>query len=279
MSAHTPSAYKGFNLETGERVLFFLKVAIVALVFLSFGVGATALLTGAACAAMAYEWFRMTTGERDFDEPIVGIVLAAGLLPPFFTYAVGAGGGAAIALLASGFLLIMGPKENGLLVRTALGIAVIGLAGVCFVWMRAVPEHGLALTAWIIFVVATTELSGLFYARRLSPNGSLTPAEPNEPPAGLLFSVAAGTVAGFVVGAFYREGSFFWIILASLGLAVVVLCANVLTRRVREAVAQKPASGALFMGRGSVIENVDGLVCASLVAGFVMMAAGPLFAW
>jgi len=121
MSANTPSAYKGFNLETGDRILFFLKVGIVALVFLTFGVGATAILAAAACAAMAYEWFYMTTSGRRFDEPLVGIVLAAGAVPPFTTFAVGAAGGAAVAFLGGAFLLMMGPRDNGLLVKSALG--------------------------------------------------------------------------------------------------------------------------------------------------------------
>jgi|GEM_PF-3488063 len=278
MSTHTPSAYKGFNLETGDRVLFFLKVGIVALVLLTFGVGSTALFAGAAGAAMSYEWFRMTTAERDFDEPLIGVTLAAGFLPAFFTYAVGAGGGAAIALLGAGFLLLIGPRENGLLVKAALGIAIIGIACTCFVWMRAQPEHGLALTAWIIFVVAATELGGSFYARNLSPDGALTPAEPNELPTGLIASVVCGVVAGVIAGVFYREGNLFWVVLASLGLAIVVLMAGEVTRRIRQSVSTAP-SGALFMGRGSVIENFDGLVWASIAAGVVMMVAGPLYGW
>lgn len=278
MSTNTPSAYKGFNIATGDRILFFLIVGIIALVFFSFGVGATAIATGAGCAAVAYEWFRMTTGERNFDEPLIGIVLAAGILPPFLTFAVGAGGGAAVALLTAGFLLLMGPKENGLLVKTALGLAVIGLAGVCFVWMRAQPDHGTALVAWLLMVVAATEISGGYYKRNISPSGALLPAEPREPPAGLLLSMVCGLIAGVIAGIGYGAGNIYWIALASLGVAIVVLGANFLTQRVRESVPSAP-SGSLFLGRGPVIENVDGLICASLIAGGIMMVAGNLFTW
>ncbi len=279
MNAQAPSAYKGFNLETGDRILFFLKVGLVALVFLSYGVGATALLTGAACAAMAYEWFRMTTGGRDFDEPLVGIVLAAGALPPFFSFAVGAGGGAAIAFLAAGFLLIMGPKENGLLVRTALGLVVIGVAGACFVWLRDHSEHGLALSIWLIFVVAATEIGSGIYDRHIAPQGDSTPSEDaRELPWGLIFGAGSGVAAGFVAAAFYREGNLLWVILASLLIACVVMMAATVTDRIRHAVGGAP-EGSLLLGRGAVIENFDGLVWASIVAGILMMIVGPLYTW
>lgn len=279
MSAQTPSAYKGFNLKTGDRVLFFLKVAILALVFLAFGVGATALLTAAACAAMGYEWFRMATGGRDFDEPLIGTALAAAAVPPFAAYAVGAGGGAALAGLGAGFLLILGPKSNDdPLVKAALGIFVIALAGVCFVWLRGQPQHGLALTAWLLAVVVATELGSGFYTERLSPEGTLVPEDKRVPPLGPLFGIGCGVVAGIVIAAFYRDGSFFWVILASLLIAGVVLAAGLLTDRIKRTVAGAP-SGSLFMGRGAVIENFDGLVWASLVAGVLMMVAGVLFVW
>lgn len=278
MSTHTPSAYKGFDLESGDRILFFLKVAIVALVFLTFGVGATALLAAAACAAMGYEWFRMTTGGRDFDEPLVGIVLAAGALPPFFTFAVGAGGGAAIAFLAAGFLLIMGPKENGMLVRAALGLVVIGVAGVCFVWLRAHAEHGLALTAWLLFVVVATELVSGIQARRESSDTEPTDRNGKILSRGQLAGLLGGVAGGFVVFAFYGTGNVFWVILASLVAAAVVLIAAYVTRIVRRSV-DDTAGEVLFPGRGTVVENFDGLVWASIVAGLSMMCVGVLFGW
>jgi len=279
MSAQTPSAYKGFNLETGDRVLFFLKVGIVALVFLSFGVGATSLLVAAACAAMGYEWFRMATGGREFDEPLVGIALAAAAVPPFVAFATGAGGGAAVAGLGAGFLLIMGPKSNdGALVKAALGLFTIALAGVCFVWLRDQPQHGLALTAWLIAVVVATELGSGFYTTRLSPDGTLVPADKRNPPLGLLFGAGCGVVAGLLIAAFYRDGNFFWIVLASLLVAGVVLAAGALTDRIKRSVEGEP-SGSLFLGKGAVIENFDGLVWASLTAGVLTMVAGALFVW
>jgi len=268
MSMDTPSAYKGFNLDAGDRILFFLKIGVVALVFLTFGVGATAILTGAACAAMAYEWFRMTTGGRDFDEPIIGIALIAGALPPFATFAVGAGGGAALACLASAFFLIMGPKQNGMLAKTALGLAVIGLAGVCFVWMRDHGAHGLGLTAWLIFVAVASEAGGTLYA--------LTKAEDREPPHRIIPGVVCGVIAGCVAAAFYRSGNPAWVIVTSLITALVVVTAGMLTQRIRHSV-DTAQGGSLFMGRGAVIEQVDGLVWASLFAGALMMVTSALF--
>jgi len=279
MSANTPSAYKGFNLETGDRILFFLKVGVIALVFLAFGVGATSLLVAAACAAMGYEWFRMATGGRAFDEPMVGTVLAAAAVPPFVTFAAGAGAGAAVAGLGAGFLLVLGPTSNDTpLVKAALGVFVIALAGVCFVWLRDHPEHGLALTAWLIAVVAAAEIGSGFYATRLSPNGELVPAEKRDLPLGPMFGIGCGIFAGLLVAAFYRDGNFFWVILASLLVAGVVLAAGLTTRYVRGSVESAP-SGSLFLGRGAVIENFDGLVWASLVAGALMMVTGALFNW
>lgn len=278
MKPETPSAYSGFNLATGDRILFFLKVAIVSLVFVTFGVGATAILAAAACAAMGYEWFRMATGGRDFDEPILGIALAAAALPPFITFAIGLGGGLAIAALAVAFFLMMSPHRTSGISSTAAGLLLIGIAGACFVALRDDPQHGLALAAWLIFVVAATELGSGFIkdytARNDGPNTSETDGTMTE----TCFGLVCGAVAGIVVGAFYRDGSIFWIALASVVIAAAVLLAAVLTARVRERVASRPP-GSLFLGRGSVIENFDGLILASIVAAILMMTGGAVFNW
>lgn len=274
MSSQPETAYSGFNLETGDRVLFFIKVGVIALVFLSFGVGATSLITAAACAAMGYEWFRLTTREHDFDEPVLGIALAAAALPPFIAFAAGPAAGIIIALLAAGFLLFMGPKDIKHLEVAAPGIFLIGLAGVCFVWLRSDAEHGLAVTAWLIFVVAATELGSGMASERTSLMDDYLSDAPKEAIVGLV----CGVLAGIIVAAAYREGNVAWVAMASFLIAGVVLFAGAVTEYLKRRLGTGP-SGSLFLGRGTVLENFDGLICASIVAGFLMLVAGALFAW
>ena len=278
MNSHPPSLYTGFNFETGGRVLFFIVVAAIALVFLSFGVGSTAILTTAACAAMGYEWFSVTTEGRAFDEPILPIAIAAAALPPFLAFAGGPTGAIVVALLAAGFLLFMGPKDEKALIRTAAGIFVIGFAGVCFVWLRSDPQHGLGLTAWLVIVVAATEAGGEIADRFFIKSDDAASSDSNALPTRIAVSVVSGAVGGLVAGAFYREGSLFLVIIVSALVALVVLLAGMITKYVKQSL-NSDAPGALFLGKGAVIENFDGLVCASIFAGFLMLSGGALFNW
>lgn len=272
MNPEPQSAYSGFNLDAGDRVLFFIKIAIISVVLITFGVGATAILAMAACAAMGYEWFRLATGERDFDEPILGIALFAAALPPFVTFAIGLGGGLSIAALGVAFFLIMSPQKTTGICSTAAGLLLIGLAGACFVWLRDDPVHGLALVAWLVFVVAATEYGSGFIEDYMARNGDQNTMTK------VGFSLACGVAAGVVVTAFYREGNIFWVILASLVIAAAVLAAEIFTDRVKEWVGGSP-SGSLLLGRGAVIDNFDGLVFASIAATFLMLIGGALFSW
>ncbi len=278
MNTEPPSAYSGFNLETGDRVLFYIKVAIIALIFIPFGVGATSILALAACAAMGYEWYRLTTGGRDFDEPILGIALAAAALPPFAAFAVGLGGGLAIAALGVAFFLVMSPRKTEGICSAAAGLLLIGIAGACFVSLRDDPQHGLALVAWLIFVVVATEVgSGFIRDYMARDDGAHDPTADNTVPE-ICFSLVCGTLAGFIVAAFYRDGNIFWVVLASLLIAASVIAAGYATQRIKDWIGGSP-SGSLFLGRGTVIENFDGLVFASIVATVMTFAAGVVFNW
>lgn len=277
MNSQPPTARSGYNLEIGDRVLFFIIVAIIALVFLGFGVGATAILTSAACAAMGYEWFRMATGQRDFDEPIAGVALAAAALPAFTTFAVGLAGGLSVAALAVAFFLMLSPKKTDGISSTAAGLLLVGVAGACFVSLRDTPEHGLALSAWVIFVVVATEL-GSGFIRDYVARADAYDADADNSVIEVCFSLVCGAVAGVVVGAFYRDGNIFWIALASIALATAVLFAAVVTNYVRERIGGGP-SGSLFLGRGAVIDNFDGLIFASIAAAFMTAVGGALFNW
>ncbi len=277
MSEHTPNSYKGFDLEFGDTFIVILIVSLISLIFIGYGVGATAILTTLACAAMGYEWFRFSTQEQEFDEPVMPIALVSAALPPFMAFASGPLAAIIVATLASVFLVIMGPRQNETITMAAKGIFAIGLGGAAFVYLRDHPEHGLALTAWLIFVVAATELSG----RMIKGYGDEPAEELGElrmSRTEFAFSTACGGFAGFVVGVFYGEGSAIWVAFAGFLTAIMVVLASTVTNRIKASMSGNP-KGSLFLGRGTIVETFDGLILASIFAAFLIAIHGAIFDW
>lgn len=278
MSEHTPNSYNGFDLKFGDTVIVILIVSLFALIFLGYGVGSTAVLTTLACAAMGYEWFRFATREEDFDEPVLSIAVVAAAVPAFMTFASGLGAAIIVAALGAAFLVVMGPSRDERISLAAKGIFTIGLGGAGFVYLRDHPEHGLALSAWLIMTVAAAELGGRFIKNYLADEPSEKIGNTNMRRTELAFTTACGGFAGFVVGAFYGEGSAIWVAFAGFILAIVVILASSLINRVRANMQGQP-SGALFLGRGTLIEAFDGLVLASIFAAILVAIHGAVFDW
>lgn len=168
----------------------------------------------------------------------------------------------------------------------AAGLAYIALGCVAFVWLRAQPGTGLALTVWLLAVIWAADSGAMLVGRRLGRARLAPVLSPNKTWAGFWGGLASGAVAGGLVAAL-------WPIAAAAtgaglpggpgpgvsaglaaGLAAVGQGGDLLESAFKRHFGAKD-SGRIIPGHGGLLDRADALLAASLaLAAAVWMGAG-----
>ena len=267
----TPRPLGWLKTEIAIRIASALVVAGVAGACLYFGKPYFHILVTVFALVMIGEWSSVAGG---FDQAKPAVALAMAVIVAvsvlagvgqFWWSAVMAGAGAAgLALLAVALSApSLGWIALGLLYVTAPVIAMIGLL------------DGSPLGAWAVFwvvaVVAATDLGAFFVGRgvggpRLAPR--LSPAKTWS---GLFGGMAASTLAGAAIGAYYSDQPvLFWAVGGAL-LAVISQAGDLAESAFKRRFKVKDAS-ALIPGHGGVLDRVDGLVAAVVAVALYVWA-------
>ena len=139
-------------------------------------------------------------------------------------------------------------------------------------WLRGVPELGLALLVWLFVVVWTTDTAAYFAGRAIG-GPRLAPAiSPSKTWAGLCGGMLGAALTGALAA--WLLGSGRLLQAAGLGalLAVVAQLGDLVESGSKRAAGVKD-SGTLIPGHGGLLDRVDGLLFAAPVfAAMVWLA-------
>ena len=145
----------------------------------------------------------------------------------------------------------------------ALGAPYLGGSGLAMLFLRDVPERGLALTVFLMLAVWATD-TGAYFAGRLIGGPKLLPKiSPKKTWAGLIGGMALAAVIGYCVGLGFNESNPWWLGGTGLILAVVAQAGDFFESYVKRRAGAKD-SGTLIPGHGGVLDRVDGLLFAAL---------------
>ena len=257
-----------------------LAPGVFAIVWL--GEGPLLFLTAVASALLAIEWGKMSTPEA--PGRTAALVTAAVLAPLFFAYHADT----AIALLLlplTGALAALIARLTGWSQRSldiAYGVVYLGFPGLLLLWIRHDPG-GLGWAATLLASTWTADIAA-YIAGNLFKGPKLWPRfSPNKTWSGFCFGLAGAVVAALIVsGVGWLDGGPGLKLAAPVGLAVGLatmagdLWESILKRRfgVKD-------SGDLIPGHGGLLDRVDGLMFAIVVAaGLRLLIAGhaaPIF--
>jgi len=258
------------------RVLSALALVPLALGLVVLGGWSFAALVALAVVLMALEWAHLTGfryGRR--SGWIAGAAVLAVGLGATLLMALGHAE-AALACLLAGMLLagLVAWAAGGRPGWTALGVGYIGLPALALLWLRGVPELGLATLLWLLVVVWTTDTAAYFAGRTIG-GPRLAPAiSPSKTWAGLCGGMLGAALTGALAA--WLLGSGRLLQAAGLGalLALVAQLGDLFESGFKRAAGVKD-SGTLIPGHGGLLDRVDGLLFAAPALALLGLLAGP----
>ncbi len=183
-----------------------------------------------------------------------------------------------LVVLAAGAVgvLLLDRVNRGWLVG---GLFWIGTAMASIEGMRADPLYGFQAVLWLFLVVIASDVGGYFGGRLIGGPRLWPRVSPKKTWAGTL----AGAALACLIGAAFSRattGTLVHEVVVVSGLtAVVAQGGDLLESALKRHFGVKDAS-ALIPGHGGVLDRLDGLMAAGLIAGAITFARGQsVFIW
>lgn len=264
---------RGRFADLGPRVVSGLALGAVALAAFLAGGWASAALLALGAGIMAWE-LRRIAGAASPAGSLLMIAAAAGAV--LVTEASLLRHGALLLAAAAATLLVLDRPKGP---WTAGGLLWIGLAMASVEGLRADPLYGFEAVLWLCLVVIASDVGGYFGGRLLGGPKLWPRVSPKKTWSGSLAGVALAGLAGglfarWTTGTFAAE-----VVPVSALVALVAQGGDLLESAVKRHFGAKDASR-LLPGHGGVLDRLDGLMAAALVAATITFARGKsVFVW
>ncbi len=260
--------------ELGVRLVTALAFLALCVLPFYFGGWIWVVLVGLLSARMMYEWVRMSDPEGG----ILPLAIALGGLAVALIYA---GQGlewyAVAAVVVATLVAVAERFRRGDAQWTAIGLPYIIIPTVLIVLLRGsdvgFSTQGFTQLVFIIVVVIAADVGAYFggsqfggpkLAPKLSPNKTWSGAI-----SGAVFAVIVASLAGLLIG--------LPIWMAAL-LALPIVAASVMGDLLESTFKRRldvKDTGTLLPGHGGLLDRLDSLMAAVVVAAFLYMAIGP----
>lgn len=157
---------------------------------------------------------------------------------------------------------------------TSLGALYLSLPALALIWLRALPEIGLAVLLWLLVVVWATDVVAYFVGRGIGGPKLAPRVSPGKTWSGLCGGMAGAALIGLLAAAL--GGSERLLQAAGLGavLAVVAQVGDLAESALKRQAGVKD-SGALIPGHGGVLDRLDGLLFAAPALALLGLLLGP----
>ncbi|WP_233245732.1 phosphatidate cytidylyltransferase [Marinicauda salina] len=269
MSEAAPGRRAARDPVFGRRVLSALVLAPIAIGLVFAGGHLFAMFVAAFAAAMAWEWVRMSdkaAPPRAFATA-TGTAVGAALLAAQDAYAY-----TAVWVLAGAAGAAFDRAPRGRAWEAFAGVAYVAAAAAALVSLRMAEAGGLVAVVYLLAVVWSADTFAYLAGTWIGGWKLLPAASPNKTWTGLAAGLAAGAAAGGLVAAgFGFDVGHACIVAVPTAAAAVIgdLVMSLCKRRfgVKDA-------GTLIPGHGGVLDRVDALMLATLVAA-AWTAASP----
>lgn len=257
----------------GIRIVSAVILAPPALAALYVGAPYSTVLVVAAGLVAFWEWLRLCTGARVGSAAWLALAFVAGaLLAAAFAHYRYAGWLSLLGAMSA--LALHRNQVRGDTIWLALGTAYVPMACAAFLWLRADPQAGRALVLWLLFVVWTTDIAAYGAGRGIGGPKLAPRISPKKTWAGLAGGTLAAAIVGPIVLASATEEFHLarWAA-ASATLAVVAQVGDLFESALKRTFDAKEASG-LIPGHGGLLDRIDGLLAAALVAAATLWLTG-----
>ncbi|ADJ23714.1 phosphatidate cytidylyltransferase [Hyphomicrobium denitrificans ATCC 51888] len=255
--------------ELSKRIASGIVIGAIALAMTYWSPSLFTILMLVIAAAMSWEWGRMVRGATLTDPAMIVHVFAV-LLAVLLSASDMAG--LAIASTVIGAIAV-GALTFGVgnAQLSGAGVLYTGLPVVALGWIRGDEPLGFSATLFVLLSVIVTDI-GAYASGRTIGGPKLWPAvSPNKTWSGLLGGVLAASLAGGLFAWVSGTGSASWLAGLGLVLGLVAQGGDLAESALKRHFGVKDSSN-LIPGHGGVMDRMDGIVTASVIAAIVAFA-------
>lgn len=227
------------------------------------------ILILAAGAVMAWEWSSMCADGK-FDR--TGWLMVAGIAGCLVVLYTGQPLLSLVAVAVASVIVAAVAKvtHHESPARLAMGSAMIGVFCLSFIWLRTVPDIGLALVIWLVIAVWFTDAGGYFFGRMIGGPKLAPRISPNKTWAGLFGGMLLATAWSVAAVSWFGSFAIGPVIAAALGIALLAQLGDLSVSAVKRRFGVKDAS-ALIPGHGGVLDRLDGMLLTGPATAFVLV--------
>ncbi len=159
-------------------------------------------------------------------------------------------------------------------VWSLLGVLYLSLPLLAVVWLRAVPETGLQILLWLLFVVWATDIMAYVVGRWLGGRRLAPSISPGKTWAGFWGGIVGAAAVGLIVTTLLG-GPFgpLWSMALAAALAGVAQAGDLAESALKRRAGVKD-SGAIIPGHGGLLDRLDGLMFAAPALALVVLISG-----
>lgn len=255
--------------ELSKRIVSGIVIGAIALVMTYWSPSLFTILMLVIAAAMSWEWGRMVRGATLTDPAMIVHVFAV-LLAVLLSASDMAG--LAIASTVIGAIAV-GALTFGVgnAQLSGAGVLYTGLPVVALGWIRGDEPLGFSATLFVLLSVIVTDI-GAYASGRTFGGPKLWPSvSPNKTWSGLIGGVLATSLAGGLFAWVSGTGSASWLASLGLVLGLVAQGGDLAESALKRHFGVKDSSN-LIPGHGGVMDRMDGIVTASVIAAIVAFA-------
>lgn len=255
--------------ELSKRIVSGIVIGAIALVMTYWSPSLFTILMLVIAAAMSWEWGRMVRGATLTDPAMIVHVFAV-LLAVLLSASDMAG--LAIASTVIGAIAV-GALTFGVgnAQLSGAGVLYTGLPVVALGWIRGDEPLGFSATLFVLLSVIVTDI-GAYASGRTIGGPKLWPSvSPNKTWSGLIGGVLAASLAGGLFAWVSGTGSASWLASLGLVLGLVAQGGDLAESALKRHFGVKDSSN-LIPGHGGVMDRMDGIVTASVIAAIVAFA-------
>jgi phosphatidate cytidylyltransferase len=224
------------------------------------------LLVAAMAVFMGIEWTKLVHDSRPVQLGLhVGAAVVAALLPYF------AGSLPTIWCISLLWAASIGHRQLAYRQHTLwslVGIPYIALSALSVVLLRNDPNFGLIAVFWLLFVVWGADTLAYFAGRTIGGPKLLPSISPRKTWAGLAGAIAGGSVCSAAFALAVGLDDILWLLAVGALMASVEQAGDFFESALKRKVGVKDSS-ALIPGHGGMLDRVDGLVAAGMVAALI----------
>lgn len=220
--------------------------------------------------AVCWEWGRLVRGAQ-FDGWLVLHVFS--IMSAAFALVLNQAMIAWLILGVVGALILVGRGLSGDRL-SGLGVFYVGLPVLSLIWLRSDEVVGFLAVLFVFVIVWTSDSAAYVFGRAIGGPRLYPRVSPNKTWAGFLGGILASMIAGVAFGLFLGGTSPLCLGVIAVSLSLAAQFGDLTESALKRNFGFKDSSN-LIPGHGGLLDRVDGLVLAAIVAAVIGGVVDP----